>query len=68
MGFSIYALASRVPLLVRLARSNTKLDDETKKKIYKWAATLVRHHCPRPSFHSDPVVPSIRAAVPGGLT
>ena len=28
--------------LVRLARSNTKMDDETKKKICKWATTLVR--------------------------
>ncbi len=28
--------------LVRLARSNTKMDDETKKRIYKWATTLVR--------------------------
>jgi len=28
--------------LVRLARSNTKMDEETKKKICKWAATLVR--------------------------
>jgi superfamily II DNA or RNA helicase len=28
--------------LVRFARSNTKMDEETKKKIYKWAATLVR--------------------------
>jgi len=28
--------------LVRLARSRTKMDDETKKKICKWATTLVR--------------------------
>lgn len=28
--------------LVRLARSNTKMDDETKKRICKWATTLVR--------------------------
>ena len=28
--------------LVRLARSNTKMDDEIKKRICKWATTLVR--------------------------
>lgn len=28
--------------LLRLARSNTKMDEETKKRIYKWATTLVR--------------------------
>jgi superfamily II DNA or RNA helicase len=28
--------------LVRLARSRTKMDDEAKKKIFKWATTLVR--------------------------
>lgn len=28
--------------LVRLARSRTKMDDETKKKLYKWATTLIR--------------------------
>ena len=28
--------------LVRLARSRTKMDDETKKKICKWATTLVQ--------------------------
>lgn len=28
--------------LVRLARSHTKLDSETKKRIYKWATSLVR--------------------------
>ena len=28
--------------LVRLARSNTRMDEETKKRIYKWATTLVR--------------------------
>lgn len=28
--------------LVRLARSRTKMDDETKKKLCKWATTLIR--------------------------
>ncbi len=28
--------------LVRLARSRTRMDDETKKRLYKWATTLVR--------------------------
>jgi len=28
--------------LVRLARGRTKMDEETKKRLYKWAATLVR--------------------------
>ena len=28
--------------LVRIARSRTRMDDETKKKLYKWATTLVR--------------------------
>lgn len=28
--------------LVRLARSRTRMDEETKKRLYKWATTLIR--------------------------